>query len=438
MAQINTKVNYPKIKTHESAPAKRINAEKMLRRSVLSCLLWEDSFYEDGVSIADRIAKLSGEVSGEVVNALAVEAREKYKLRHVPLLLLREAARKGGKVADALYNTIQRPDELSEFVAMYWKNGKEPLSAQVKKGLGRAFNKFNEYQLAKYNRDNAVKLRDVLFMSHAKPENKENAILFEKLVNGTLKTPDTWETNLSAGEDKKETFTRLIEENKLGALALLRNLRNMVEAGVDSSVVDYAIRSANYGRVLPFRFITAEKYGPSYSSALEEAMMKAMANFEKLDGKTIILVDVSGSMSPGYFGYGSNSNKSELSNIDRAAALAMLLREISDTRVFTFDDDVREVPNRKGFGLRDAIMQRIGGGTMLGKAVNHVNRIGYDRLIVITDEQSMDITPDPVSNRAYMVNVASYENGVGYGKWTHVDGFSEAIVDFITEYEKEF
>jgi len=81
-----------------------------------------------------------------------------------------------------------------------------------------------------------------------------------------------------------------------------------------------------------------------------------------------------------------------------------------------------------------------GGGTDLGKAVKIANELSsqYDRLIVFTDEQSMSPVPDPMFKRAYMVNVASYKNGVGYGKWTHVDGFSEAFIDFIMEYEKEF
>jgi 60 kDa SS-A/Ro ribonucleoprotein len=437
MASLNVKNTYANEVTHEGATAKRISVDKQLRRSVLSCLLWENSFYEDGVDIAERIADLVKQSEKQNVFDLAYEARTKFKLRHVPLLLLREAARGGAKVSDPLYKTIQRADEIAEFLAIYWKDGKQPLSAQVKKGLGRAFNKFDEYQLAKYScSGKLVSLRDALFLSHAKPENEEKAKLFEKLVNGTLSTPDTWETNLSGGADKKETFTRLIQERKLGALALLRNLRNMISAGVDSEVVIQAIRTANYEKVLPFRFIAAERYAPQYSSVLEEAMLKSISQVEKLGGKTIILVDVSGSM--GTFGYLRDPNKSELLNIDKAAALAILLREISDTRVFIFNDACKEIPNRRGFALRDSIVNSLGGGTRLGNAVRHVNSIGYDRLIVITDEQTSDSAPNPTSNKSYMINIASYKNGVGYGNWNHIDGFSEAVIEYITEYEKEF
>ena len=159
-------------RTHEGAPAKNISAEQALRRTVLSCMLWEGEFYEDGMQIAGRIHELVPKVTAEKVAALAVEARERMKLRHAPLLLVREMARHAthrGLVAEILARVIQRADELSEFVAIYWAGGRQPLSAQVKKGLAAAFSKFDEYALAKYDRAGAVRLRDVLFLSHARP-----------------------------------------------------------------------------------------------------------------------------------------------------------------------------------------------------------------------------------------------------------------------------
>ena len=144
------------LKTHEGAPAKRITAEAQLRRSLMSCMLWEDTFYEDGQEIADRIASLVPLVKPETVASMAIEARERMKLRHAPLWLVREMARQPRHkvlVADTLARVIQRADELAEFVALYWKDGRQPLSKQVKKGLAQAFTKFDAYQLAKYNRD---------------------------------------------------------------------------------------------------------------------------------------------------------------------------------------------------------------------------------------------------------------------------------------------
>src|SRR5258708_20934567 len=188
-------------RTHEGAPARNISTELQLRRSVLACLLWESQFYEDGVEIAGRIAQLVPKVEPEKVASLAVEAREKMKLRHAPLLLVREMARHATHrklVAETLAQVIQRADELAEFVAIYWKDGRAPLSAQVKKGLAAAFPKFDEYALAKYDRAGAIRLRDVLFLSHAKPKNEAQAALWKRLIADELATPDTWEVPLSA------------------------------------------------------------------------------------------------------------------------------------------------------------------------------------------------------------------------------------------------
>src|SRR5262249_2278051 len=149
--------------THEGAPAARIlTLEQQLRRSVLSCLLWEKEFYEDGQSIADRIVALAEQASPAIVASLAIEARTAFNLRHAPLLLLAVLAKTGAGtrlVSETIAATLQRADELSEFLAIYWRNGKTPLSAQVKKGLALAFRKFDAYQLGKYDRENAIRLR---------------------------------------------------------------------------------------------------------------------------------------------------------------------------------------------------------------------------------------------------------------------------------------
>ena len=245
-------------RTHEGAPARHISLELQLRRSVLACLLWESQFYEDGVEIAGRIAELVPKVAAEKVAALAVEGRERRKLRHTPPLLVREMARHKthrALVSETLARIIQRADELAEFVAIYWKDGRVPLSGQVKKGLASSFPKFDEYQLAKYDRGGPIKLRDVLFLCHAKPRDQAQADVWKRLVSGSLTTPDTWEVALSSGADKREAWERLLREQKLGPLALLRNLRNMREAGVDESLVLSAVGSMSTTRVLPFRFL---------------------------------------------------------------------------------------------------------------------------------------------------------------------------------------
>ena len=429
----NTK-NTPKSFTHEGAVAKNINAEQALRRSVMCCMLWENSFYESGVTIADRIADLVSRVSAEKAAEIAIEAREKMKLRHVPLYIVRLMAQNPNQrklVADTLFRVIQRADELSEFLSIYWKEGRTPIAKQVKKGLSAAFTKFNEYALAKYNRDGAIKLRDVLFMVHAKPKDVEQANLWKRLVNDELKTPDTWEVELSASSDKKGSWTRLLSERKLGALALLRNIRNMESAGVSESLIREALTSIKTERVLPFRFIAAARHAPKYESEFESGMFTCLADREELDGKTVILIDTSASMSY------TVSGRSEISRLDAAKGVAMLIREICKTvEIYTFNYNVKAVKPRRGFALADAIGHP-SGGTDLGGAVDYLNQnVSADRLIVITDEQSSSRVPDPKCAKSYMINVAAYKNGVGYGKWNHIDGWSESVVDYIQAVEK--
>jgi 60 kDa SS-A/Ro ribonucleoprotein len=420
-------------RTHEGAPARNISAELQLRRSVLACLLWEDQFYEEGVEIAGRIASLVPKVKPEVVAALAIEARGKMKLRHAPLLLVREMARQKehrALVRKTLAQVIQRADELAEFVAIYWKDGKVPLSAQVKKGLAEAFRKFDEYHLAKYDRSGPIRLRDVLFLCHAKPRDAEQAALWKRLIEGELQTPDTWEVALSSGGEKREAWERLLRERKLGALALLRNLRNMKQAGVDEELVLAGLESLNTTRVLPFRFLAAARHVPEWEEPLERAMLSALGEREKLPGRTVLLVDVSGSMTYAL------SRQSEMLRTDAAYGLAILLREVCEkVSVYAFSNDLVEVPPRHGFALRDALdASQSHNATYLGKALEKI-REKYDRIIVITDEQAHDRVAGP-RGLGYAINVASFKNGVGYGAWTHIDGWSEAVVDYIRAMER--
>ena len=446
--RLNTSASKTKIYTHEGGPARHISTEAQLRRSVLSCLLWEKTFYESGEDIAQRISTLADKVDKDTVLSLAMEARNRFHLRHVPLLLLIAAVKKGGEgVADAIAATIQRPDEMAELLAMYWhfnpRKDSTKIPSQLKKGLARAFGKFDEYQLAKWDKAGAVSLRDVLFLSHAKPQTEEQEALFKRIANKSMATPDTWETNLSAGADKRETFERLLSEGKLGYLALLRNLRGMAEANVDEIMIRDAILARKGARrVLPFRYVAAARAAPRFESFIDQALCDAVAASPPMDGKTIILVDVSGSMRLAL------SGKSDLTRMDAAAALASVIN--GDVRMFSFSAGdggwlepstskvTVEVPPRRAMAGVDAIINsQAHGGTRLGKAVEEANELPHDRLIVITDEQSADRIPDPVAKRAYMINVATNKNGVGYGRWVHIDGFSEAVLRFIEEYERQ-
>lgn len=451
--KINTKPVQPAVFTHGGAKTSRISAETELRRTVMACLLWEDSFYESGVSVADRIKDLVPKCRPDFVAACAFHARTAMKLRHVPLLLVAHMtyhAEHKKLVSALLRDVIQRPDEITEFVAIYKAIGSRVLSAQVKKGLAAAFAKFDEYSLAKYNRDGAWKLRDALFLSHAKPKDAQGITkvnrqavkdtelnpheqLYKRLVDGTLEVPNTWEVRLSGGEDKKDVFTDLMLNKQLGALAFIRNLRNMIAAGVDESLMREYSKEVKVDRVLPYQFLTAARYAPRMEDALEQMMFRCMEGIEKLPGKTIFLVDVSGSMDE------KLSSKGDMKRTDAAYGLAILGREMcEESMVFTFSRYLIEMPaGRRGMALRDAMdTSQLHHATYLGASVRSIDeKFEYDRIIVITDEQSNDVVPNP-KGRGYMINVANYKHGVGYGGWMKIDGFSEAVMKYIVEFEK--
>ncbi len=438
MSSLNFRANSFTAVNAAGTPVRSISKEAQLTRMVLANMLWEDQFYVDGKTSADMIATLTKQVDPSFAKALALKARSEFKLRHVPLLLARELAREGNIRGAELASVIQRPDEMSEFLSIYWKGKKTPISNQVKLGLGMAFKKFSEYQLAKWDKNSAaISMRDVMFLTHPKPDNAAQEALFKRIANQEMVTPDTWETKLSAGANKKETFEALMAEGKLGALAFLRNLRNMTEAGISTSVIRAYGANVNCDRVLPFRFIAAARIVPQFEDMLEQMMFKAAATVEKLPGKTVLLVDVSGSMD------GTKvTAKSDIDRMDAACALAVLCREIcEEVEIWSFSNDAVRIAPRRGFALVEAIKKsQPHSGTALGHSLRTIDSRthGAARTIVITDEQSHDRPNAPQKGQnGYILNVGSYKNGVNHDAWVTITGFSEAVLEYIKMYEKE-
>ena len=268
---------------HEGALAWRMTPEWELYTTVVTTMGVEDKFYESGEERVRRIADLVRKVEPEFVAQLAVYTREEMHLRSVPLLLLVEldCCHQGDTlVSKAVGRTIQRADEITELLMCYlWRSGKPDLSGlsnQLRKGLAEAFNKFDEYQFAKYNRKNRkVTLRDALALVHPKPKDDRQADIFRKIKSDTLETPVTWETELSAvgqrhfdseeekEEAKREVWRKLIQSHRLGYMATLRNLRNMLKLGMDEEtmqmVCDYIANpeAVRKSKQLPFRFLSA-------------------------------------------------------------------------------------------------------------------------------------------------------------------------------------
>lgn len=439
MASINKRKVSTPVFTHEGGKASHIGFEEKLQRTVLCCLLNEDTFYEDGESIKDRIKEYMGKVSTEFAIATLNKAKHEYHLRHTPLFMLTVLASQGKLTKELVYSTVTRVDDITELLAMYLADGKKKtLPKQLQKGLAMSFDKFDEYQFGKYKGSKkTVSLKDAVMLCHPKAPNDEKNALYKKIVDNSLATPLTWETELSAGKDKKTVFEGLLAQNKLGALALLRNLRNMEQAQVSQHAIVDGIEKMNVRGIMPYNFYTANKYSEgTYSKQLEAAMLKAAREtFDKLEGYTLFMVDVSGSMNSKLAG------KSEVSRGEAAASLAAIMDVVCEfDKVYTFDMDPH--PTRsKGFALADAC-SRCGGGTDVQGCTNSAvasNTRPFDRVIIITDEQS---SGGRFSNAVlriphkYIVNVAPYQFGIAYGDFVHINGFSDGIFKYIAEYEK--
>jgi hypothetical protein len=426
------------------------DAYGLLRRAVLSCLLWEDLAYESGNS--DNIAALIPQVDPLLVAELAKEARHQQKLRHIPLYLASEMLKHPTHrplVAGVLESVITRVDMITDFLAIYWKQGKQPLASQAKKGLSAAFNRFSEYAFAKYDRNAPIKLRDVMFLVHPKPEpGKEE--LFKRIADRTLEVPDTWEVALSAHGNQAAVWQRLIEENKLGALAFLRNLRNMKKADVDHHVMRQGFAQLRSQMLLPLNFLAAVSHAPEFAKEIEALMMKTYQRLPKLQGYTVFVVDVSGSMGARI------SGKSDFTRVKVAQAMALLAaNQCERIDIFaTAGSDARRghatekiAYPESGFGLLKQIdekMRKLGGGGIFTRQCLEYIRTQVsgtpDRIIVFSDSQDCDATnkvPKPFAKHNYIVDVSAHKRGINYkGVWTaEVCGWSEHFLTYIASLE---
>lgn len=423
MGKAKKTVNY------EDALAFVLTPQLELYTAVATAAL-SDQFYEKATDKLERLRKLIKVNEAEFVAKLAVYAREKMYLRSVPLVLTVELAKQktGDSIVGKLTNrVVQRADEITELLAYYAlanerKSVKKlnKLSKQLQKGLAEAFNKFDEYQFAKYNRDADVKLKDALFLVHPKAKDEAQQALFDKIVKDELKAPYTWEVELSVlGQQKFDTvelkqaafrakWEELIFSNKMGYMATLRNLRNILEAEVSKEALNKVCtylsdaKAVANSRQLPFRFLAAYRELKQMNNgrvskvldALEEAVLQSAANIAGYDDNTkvVIAADVSGSMQKAI------SAKSKVQNYDIGLMLAMLLQN-SCANVITgmFGDTwkVISVPKKNILSNVDEYHRREGevgystNGYLVIKDLLQRNKV-VDKVMLFTDCQLWD------------------------------------------------
>lgn len=368
------------VKNKAGGTAFKLSPElELYSRAVTSTL--HDKYYEDGERGILEIRSLIRRVKPEFVAKLAVYTREEMHMRTLPLVLAVELAKVhngDSLVGKTVQRIVQRPDELVELLGYYEQaNKRNPekfakrlnkLSHQVVKGLKGAFGKFDEYQLGKYDRAKEIKLRDVVFLTHPKYDKADKDALSTKVIEDRLETPYTWETELSklgqqtfateADKQKafKEKWEELIlakEENghpMLGYMALLRNLRNMLDAEISQPhVFMVAERLADKAEVarskqFPFRFLSASreiemhanKSAQKFVEALDKALLASAENIRGFDYDTgvVIASDVSGSMNT------KLNEKSKVQYKDIGLVLSVLLNSKCENAVIGMFGDI--------------------------------------------------------------------------------------------------
>jgi len=379
-------------------------SDKLELVSILLTSFVKSQFYREEKGTVDRLEELvAGQKDKKFVAKAAIYARTKFGMRSVSHIVAANIASqvKGVDWTKRFFDKIvYRPDDMLEIMAYYLdKNGK-PIPNSVKKGFANAFNKFDEYSLAKYRGEgSAISLVDIVNLCHPKGNDKNKKAL-EKLIKGTLKSKDTWESEVSkAGqvaeteeqkdELKKGAWTKLIQEKKIGYFALLRNLRNIIQTAPEAledaleMLVDEKLIKKSL--VLPFRFLTAiqemEKIGDADSrkalKALNKAVDISLNNVPKFDGKNCIVMDGSGSMSgkPGDIG-------------SLFSAILLKANENSDFILFS-DNAVYHSLNTDDSTL--SIAEKIrsnfeSAGTDFNSIFEKMNK-GYDRIIILSDMQ---------------------------------------------------
>lgn len=429
---------------HAGAKAYTLTPEMELYTAIATTML-NDSFYEKADARLARIKNLMTKVKAPFIAKLAVYARQEMNLRTAPVVLATELAKihKGDDlVAKMVEKVVKRPDEITEMLAYYQianeRTGNKKLnkiSKQLQKGLAASFNNFDEYQFAKYNRATEVKLRDALFLVHPKARDEAQQLLFNKIVTNDLAVPYTWETELSAlGKQKftsdyakknaiKAKWEELISSRKLGYMALLRNLRNILESEVSKDhikiVYDHLTNKTAVGnsKQLPFRFLAAYKelkavnsgYTSYIMKALENALVLSVQNMKgfDLETKVVIACDVSGSMQQPV------SAKSKVLMYDIGLLLGMLLQSRCDN-VLTgmFGDKWKIVPlpstgilaNVDAFYKREGEVGYSTNGYLVLKDLISKNYVA-DKIMLFTDTQLWDSN----TNNQSAENTISYQ-----------------------------
>lgn len=456
MAKFNTTNNIKTTNKSGHVAYKMRDKEKLVTQ-VLTSFFNEAKFYGDNSKEMEQTIKSVIKSDPRFVANLAVFARREFNMRSVAHILTAFLAHEveGKPYTRKTVKAVSlRGDDVTEIMAAYLSMFGKPIPNALKKGISDALQGFDEYTLAKYKGDGkAVKMRDLLCLCRPTPKDENQSAMWKRLLEGNLETPYTWETELSAKGNNAETWESLIESGKVGYMAILRNLRNILKA--NPSNVEKALslienpNAVKKSRQLPFRYLAAYKElegigGSRVFDALENAVEAACENLPKLSGTTVIAVDTSGSMGSAI------SAKNSTCCYEIAMLLGLIANKICENSIFyVFDTKIEKYAVSHRSGILDTVTHRArcGGGTYMHlpfeKMMN--DKINADRIIVISDNECNGGWNRPVQSIAddyrrfsgkdiwvHAIDLQGYGTQQFHGAKTNIiAGWSEKVFEFI-------
>lgn len=465
-------------------------AESELFLLAVTNMVGEDTFYESATERDVRFADLIGAVTAkdpEWVARFLPWLRNEANMRSAALVGAAAYVRAGGPNGRSVTaSVLSRADEPGEMLA-YWLNTYgRAIPKPIKRGVSDAAARlFDERSAVKWDSPRAsVRMGDVIDLCHCDPRTPWQSDLYRWLLdtrhNRTdIRIPETL-PSLRARADLLavpiETRRALLtDENgahrlreagmtweslsgwlngpmdaqaweavipSMGYMALLRNLRNFDEAGVsDATAQTICARLADpeqvaRSRQLPLRFLSAYRAAPSlrWGWALEQALNHSVAGVPALTGRTLVLVDVSGSMS------GTLSARSTVDRASVAALFGVVLHRRSQTAdLYAFNTSVRAIAPSAGGSLLPLIEKfRPNGGTETAAAIRMTyDATRHDRVVIITDEQAYPGAFPTLRCPLYTFNVGGYRVAHSASDAMHVSfgGLSDAGFAAITAIE---
>ena len=461
MSKFNT-LNTNKTTNLSGAVAYKMTDKDKLISQVLTSFFNEAKFYGDNSkALVETATKVASKDPRFIAN-LAIYARKEFHLRsvaHVLTCIIANVTDTKKYTRQVMNYVVERADDLTEILACYLDMYGKPIPNSLKKGLADNLIKFNEYQISKYNGGNkTVKFKDILQLTHVKPKDVKQSELFKKILEDNLETATRWETEVSANGNNEETWESLIENNQLGYMAALRNLRNIINANPKNIDKVYE-KLANKDEVLkskqlPFRYYSAWKEIRDLPNAtnkvldvLNDAIEYSVENIEKIPGKTAICIDCSGSMSSPI------SSKSDMHCYEIASLLGAMANKICDEAIiYTFSNYAQKLTlSSRGSILENA--RRIGyanGGTNIASPIEQMYRdnVTVDRIIILSDNEANEqftsayYTAESVAQAyrqkigkdiwVHAIDLVGYGTQQFYGSRTNlIAGWSEKILSFI-------